>query len=95
MKDKEARDDIRGLKERARGLETRVNLQEKDCPVCGHVTLMKMGWTCRHDIDGGFVSTTTWGPLGVRNDTPQMLYCYSCGKTFKESEGLVEVTSPQ
>ena len=90
MKDSKARDCAKGLSDRLNRLESE-KPREKDCPVCGHVTLMKQGWTCGYKTDFGFIATTTWGPLGVRNDTPQYYYCYGCGKTFIDGTTLTEV----
>ena len=64
-------------------LENALQFHEKDCPVCGHVTLMK--WDAglmRYDPEA-----SNDGLLVARFQTvrPSGWYCYGCGKTFKES----------
>lgn len=60
-------------------LEARREPVEKDCPVCGHVTLMKAQEPpitpvmARDDLMASFEGRKT------------RFYCYTCGKTFKES----------
>jgi transposase-like protein len=46
-----------------------IEAYEKDCPVCGHKTLMKQCWR------GCGINADNFAPR---------FYCYSCGSTFKE-----------
>ena len=60
-------------------LENALQFHEKSCPVCGHVTLMKAQEPpitpvmARDDLMASFEGRKT------------RFYCYTCGKTFKES----------
>jgi len=69
-------------------LKRRHNPVEKDCPVCGHVTLMK-----REEAPWGPWTYTCTDKGMACTDDGTKFYCYTCGKTFKEEEkkALVEI----
>jgi len=72
-------------------LENRQAPIEKDCPVCGHVTLMK--FTPGH-ISWNYEQEPRDVGLVERYETTSVAdqwYCYTCGKTFKEGVVLEEV----
>jgi predicted RNA-binding Zn-ribbon protein involved in translation (DUF1610 family) len=59
------------LEGRIRALESSTKvLDEKDCPVCGHKTLMRAEGLLSSSYDLYCV--------------PHRFYCYSCGSTFKD-----------
>jgi len=72
------------LYKRVMAFEARPIPVEKDCPVCGHVTLMREAFQCTP-----YWISMEWPPDAFR--VPRQFYCYTCGKTFKEQNGLVEV----
>jgi len=68
-------------------LEEGLGYVEKDCPVCGHVTLMKkQAALVEYDPEA-----SNDGLLLARYKTvrPEGFYCYSCGGTFRESTKAV------
>ena len=100
MKDKEARDRIRELGEVVEANDKRfwgayrdlkesiTDVTEVSCPVCGHVTLMRAivpkprtPVMYKEDM------------MALMEDKKTHLYCYGCGKTFREQNGLVELGS--
>jgi transposase-like protein len=56
------------------------NLHEKDCPVCGHKTLMREDDPSRFTFTGGTIGIFS----GVTPNPPAKFYCYSCGGTYVE-----------
>ena len=72
-------------------LQSQANLIEKDCPVCKHKTLMKREGEAVYKNGPMTTWTTGWFDARTGKYEPHRFYCYGCGKTFREQEGLVEV----
>jgi len=75
---------VANLECRLESLEKPDGSLEKPCPVCGHVTLMRamlpdVPSSSMRDVDD------------YKNGRKTRFYCYTCGKTFREQNGLVEV----
>lgn len=74
---------INKLHNRLSALEAQNYLVEKQCPVCGHVTLMKkQGALVQYDP-----VASNDGSLVARYNTvrPEGFYCFGCGKSYKET----------
>ena len=67
-------------------LEEGLGYVEKDCPVCGHVTLMKQRWEM---VLKGVTPTSGYEDSNIA-ERLEVFYCFTCGKTFKEEKGLVK-----
>lgn len=81
---------VANLECRLESLEKPDGSLEKDCPVCGHVTLMKK---VRGKIEYSTVipKYAPWRTMYDEYEHPPNFYCFGCGKTFREQNGLVEV----
>jgi len=86
MKDKNAREQINFLEHKIEiGDREALSLIpiEFDCPQCKHTTLGRK----RMLRDYSDTSTSTWGFIKGE----EVIYCYSCGKRFRNVNGYEEV----
>ena len=79
------------LTTRIKALEALSETVERDCPVCKHLTLMKREGEAVYKNGPMTTWSTGWFDSKTGKYEPHRFYCYGCGKTFREQEGLVEV----